>query len=371
MKAVSTVIAIILIILIVIVLAVLMYVFLRGILLETAEAGTISINKTVTILSSCMYIDSAAENKVYLRNCGKGVIASNKLAVYLDDTIMDFEASSEFAYEDELMIIIPKELWRFTLGKHNLRITGPSIQASKSIETFRSDSKAVLAFKFDEGSGTTAFDSSDNDNDGSLKNTTDATCFINGACPDWILGKYGEALQFDGIGDYVVVPHDETLRIDDKNFTIEAWIKTSSTSSPMAIADVYTQRPDMDVGWIFSLDEGKIKLYIGQDSPRYSASALGIRNLRDGLWHYVFGNYNGTHIQVYVDGEIEGNTEFTGNIWYSSDWPDPNKVLHIGLRCDACAPQNKGQQFDGIIDEVRVYNVSFSPYELVMLKLRI
>jgi len=370
MKAVSTVIAVILILLIVIVLAVLMYVFLRRILLETAEAGTVGINKTVTVLSSCMYIESAAENKVYLRNCGKGVIASNKLAVYVDNTIMDLKASSEFAYEDELMVIIPKELWRFPLGKHNLRITGPSVQASKSIETFRSDSKAVLAFKFDEGSGTTAFDSSDNDNDGTLYNGNNV-CSDMPDCPKWVEGKYGGGIQFE-VGtdnDYVRVPHNETLEIDDKNFTVEAWIKTSSTSSNMTIANVYTDDYGPDIGWLFTLEDGKIKLYIGDTSPPATGFAIGTSDLRDGLWHYVFGNYNGTYIQVYADGRLEGIQSYTGEVWYG--YSNPDEVLHIGVKCDACNPLAKGQQFDGIIDEIRLYNVSFNPYELVMLKLRI
>jgi len=366
MKAISTVIAIVLIVLIVIILSALIYVFLFGILIETTETGTVIINKTAVALSSCMYVESAAENKVYLRNCGKGVIAREKLAVYIDGTTTDFETSSDFVYEDDLMVIILNELWRFPLVKHNLRITSPYVQASRNIEILRSDSKAVLAFKFDEGSGTTAFDSSDCGNDGTLKDS-DSSNADGDTPPIWVNGKFGEGLQFDGVDDYVGVLHNDTLDIGDKNFTIEAWIKTSSTSSLMAIADIYTESGDVDIGWLFSLDEGRIKLHIGEDSSNYNFS-IGSSDLRDGLWHYVFGNYNKSHIQVYVDGVLEGIQPYTGDIWYGYTGGD---VLNIAARCDACSPQDKGWWFDGIIDEVRIYDMLFNPHEVVTLKLRI
>jgi hypothetical protein len=45
-------------------------------------------------------------------------------------------------------------------------------------------------WKFDEGSGTVAYDSSGNGNDGNLTNG-----------PTWTTGKIGGALSFDGVND--------------------------------------------------------------------------------------------------------------------------------------------------------------------------
>jgi len=58
-------------------------------------------------------------------------------------------------------------------------------------------------WKFDEGSGTTANDSSGNENHGTF----------NGD-PQWVNGKFGKALKFDGGSDYLDVPDSNSLDIN-------------------------------------------------------------------------------------------------------------------------------------------------------------
>jgi hypothetical protein len=59
----------------------------------------------------------------------------------------------------------------------------------------------VAYWTFDEGSGNIVYDSSGNDNNGT----------INGA--EWDTGKYGPALRFNGQDNYVEVPTSESLEI--------------------------------------------------------------------------------------------------------------------------------------------------------------
>ena len=68
-------------------------------------------------------------------------------------------------------------------------------------------------WRFDEGSGTTAIDSSGKGNTGQ----------IHGA--QWIQGVAGKALRFDGIGDYVSIPHSSSLDISGHEITVEYWLK--------------------------------------------------------------------------------------------------------------------------------------------------
>ena len=76
-------------------------------------------------------------------------------------------------------------------------------------------SQPVLLLELDEGTGTIAHDTSDNGNDGSL---------YNGVA--WVDGKYGKALSFDGVDDYVQVPHNASLA--PPNITLSCWVKLNA-----------------------------------------------------------------------------------------------------------------------------------------------
>ena len=73
----------------------------------------------------------------------------------------------------------------------------------------------VAAYNFNEGSGTSAADSSGNGHTSTLTNG-----------PTWTTGKYGDALSFDGADDYVNVP--DAASLDLTNWTISAWIYPTS-----------------------------------------------------------------------------------------------------------------------------------------------
>ena len=70
-------------------------------------------------------------------------------------------------------------------------------------------------WKFDEESGTSAPDASGAGNDGTLVNTDD---------DEWVSGKFGNALDFDGTDDYVDIVGSESLNLTD-NFSISYWVK--------------------------------------------------------------------------------------------------------------------------------------------------
>ena len=80
------------------------------------------------------------------------------------------------------------------------------------------DPSLVGWWKFDEGSGSTAADSSGNGNHG----------FITGAV--WTKGKTGQALDFDGANDYVRIVVNPALN-NLNAITMAAWIYPSAVSS--------------------------------------------------------------------------------------------------------------------------------------------
>ena len=80
------------------------------------------------------------------------------------------------------------------------------------------DPDLVAHWKLDDGSGTTAIDSSGNGNDGT---------FVGD--PQWVAGKLGGALDFDGDGDYVDFGNDTIFDITDA-FSLTLWINWRATA---------------------------------------------------------------------------------------------------------------------------------------------
>lgn len=76
------------------------------------------------------------------------------------------------------------------------------------------DTNAIVGmWLFDEGSGKTVKDSSDNGHDGEIIGDV-----------EWVKGKFDNALEFPGTdGNYVTVPHEDSLTLTA--FTIAAWVK--------------------------------------------------------------------------------------------------------------------------------------------------
>jgi hypothetical protein len=79
----------------------------------------------------------------------------------------------------------------------------------------------VAHWKFNEGSGNVAHDTSGNGNDGT---------FVGD--PQWAAGKIGGALEFNGSSDYIEVPFSESLRvINQGDFSIAAWFRLNEIPS--------------------------------------------------------------------------------------------------------------------------------------------
>lgn len=198
----------------------------------------------------------------------------------------------------------------------------------------------VSYWKFDEWFGTTAADSADL-NPGAVSGAT------------WTTGKVNGALDFDGTDDYVEVLDSANLRITDE-ITIEAWIKPDT----IATGDYYT---------IVSkyIGQGYYLRIWGDTSARAYVQFMA----KDGLqtdtpiiqtgadnWYHIAGTYDGTVLKIYVNGILVKSYAvlFPGPIPSTAGFP-----LGIGAWSST-----HGWPFDGIIDEVAIYNRALTKTEI-------
>jgi hypothetical protein len=191
-------------------------------------------------------------------------------------------------------------------------------------------------WRFDEGSGSTAYDETDNNNDGTISGAT------------WTTGFSGSALYFHGggqwfDGDVVTVLNSSSLDINGE-FTVEAWIKAEGIDNYLAIVDKYQYQDPISRGFTLYLTTGRLRFGIYSGSHG-SGNCSGTSDLRDTTWHHVAGTWGGGYMRVYVDCQMEGEVAWT------CPPASTTNNLGIGKRLSGWGGY---MPFLGTIDEVRI-----------------
>jgi Concanavalin A-like lectin/glucanases superfamily/Secretion system C-terminal sorting domain len=160
----------------------------------------------------------------------------------------------------------------------------------------------------------------------------------------------GNAMSFDGIDDRILVPHSPAM--NTVQFTVSAWIKTSQ---PTTGAGDYFRIVYKQVGGAqnYSLAVHQNKAHIRFDHAGGPVEANSITNVNDGRWHHIAGVYNQSALQIYVDGVLENSTGSSAIPLTSTD------PMYIGA-----AGNFTTQNYQGIIDELVVYNTALNQTQL-------
>jgi hypothetical protein len=109
-------------------------------------------------------------------------------------------------------------------------------------------------------------------------------------------GKVAGSLCFDGVDDRVEAPDDPELDVDTGDFTIDTWVRTTSTSGIITLVDKRDFAP-FARGYTFFLVNGNLFLQMAtgigssfcSNSPADGCTNYGTSgpNVADGLWHHV------------------------------------------------------------------------------------
>ncbi len=244
-----------------------------------------------------------------------------------------------------------------TTGTYVVRLTASDTaltgydEATITVNPQSSGPNPVDWLKFDEGSGSTASDSSGNGHTGTLYNS-----------PSWISGKYSNALSFNGSSSYCQVA-DFSL---NSSFSVAFWFKPTANS---------LNSPDANYHYMFSWGapevQNDVDIWLVGSAESVSGLALRVSTMDnndsdavvllrdpadihfyDGNWHHLCVTIDKTHGRyVYFDGVSKFHDTTEGG-----DAIDPATNIFIGGRYDL----NSQRFFTGGMDDVRIYNVELS-----------
>jgi hypothetical protein len=213
------------------------------------------------------------------------------------------------------------------------------------------------------------FSGNANDSSGNGNNGT-----VNGATivPDKF-GNANSAYSFNGANSYIYIGKPVPSSIATKSeVTIAAWINPSTYPASGTYGTIVSSQCDSCIaGATISTQGGNghggihggILFQIGLESIGFTVTAYeGTTNVAVPLnqWSHIVATWkSGDTKKVYINGQLVTNwtTILTGNIKYNT-----NTELDIGRQSDY-----PDRYFNGLIDDVRIYNRALSASEILQL----
>jgi len=301
-----------------------------------------------------------------------GTLTDYQILVELNNTNFNFSHAQEngsdirfVASDDETLLSHWIEVWNSTNQSARIWVNVSEVTEGAKIFMYYGNENAsdasdvnatfirvidgvVGAWHFDEGSGNITHDTSGEGNDGTLYdgNTTNDD---GNTPPQWVDGKFGKALEFDGEDDYVEVPDSESLDVTDE-ITVAVWLYLNGTADIRYVVGKSTDE------WVlyFPLDSSTPAVYMEDVSPTRLDAKTSLNLNR---WYHIVFTYDkdaGTNNRkIYINGVLDNQNNATGALGVSTE------PFLVGAY-----DTSPRYIFNGTIDEVHIYNRALSEEEI-------
>ncbi len=212
-------------------------------------------------------------------------------------------------------------------------------------------------WRFDEGEGDIAYDSAGN------RHGT-----VYGA--QWTNGQIGGALNFDGFDDYVGLPDNDPVWLPEYNFTISTWayFNRDPGSSHEVLLDLNcgasTDSANRLGYMVQTTIAGAGKLSFGMYTISSAESLLTDYVLAKERWYHIVALRNGTTQSIYIDGQLDVSKTCSPDPIDFVGGYDDNRINIGRYTVNVGSP---AYHFQGIIDDVRIYDRALSGEEVWQL----
>lgn len=209
---------------------------------------------------------------------------------------------------------------------------------------------AKCHWTLDESTGLYAHDSSANRYHGILHNFEDSREASALTGNKWQQGILGNALTFDGVNDYVTLPAG-MINPAASSFSAFAWVRLDEKAAGyQAILQQVDDATGTGRTWLLRDANDNLQSSIGGTGTTSSLPVFSTV----GQWHHVGLTYNGQIVTLYVDGQPVGSAARTAEACTGIFFLGRHKTSTVN-------------NWDGAIDDVRIYDRSISIEEIRVL----
>jgi hypothetical protein len=202
----------------------------------------------------------------------------------------------------------------------------------------------IAYYQMNEGSGLSTADATGDGYTGTLNNTT------------WTTGLTGlstdHALSFNGTSSDVTFANSPSLS-GTTNFTVAAWIKTTSTAGEVIIQ----QRDANGFNGEYQLavnGNGTVTFYLYNDGYQFDITTT--KTVNNGSWQQITAVRNGSAGTIYING--------VSNATGSGTPLDLTSTITVAIGADI---RDSGGYFKGTMDNVMIFDVAVTPSALTTI----
>lgn len=178
-------------------------------------------------------------------------------------------------------------------------------------------------------------------------------------------GVNGSAFHFDGTNAYVQIP--DAPELNPSNLTVECWVRFDSLDTPGNTGNIGTQymvfkqntRTNVFEGYNLGKHRYAYDLFVWEVSSSGGASIQldSVTAISTNVWYQVVGTRGSNFVQLYVNGQMEVQT----NVTFPQDYG--SLPLYFGTSGESYYDR----KFSGSLDEVSLYNRALSSNEIAAL----
>jgi len=305
-----------------------------------AEIYNETLSKTEYVYSKSGAISYDAWNHVVLSYDGTNI------KLYINGTLQKTAVSSgKMSITDNSPIYIGKytnsQIYKGKMDE--VKMYGKILSDQDVEDSYRSAlNSKLLSLSFNDILGSTVFiDQSGNGNDAICSGTNCPTANVT--------GTVNTAITFDGVDDFITIPHAMSLKPIDK-LTVEMWINPDSGAQSQAWQTLLLNKYSHGLRL---MPNGRLRAEIYNDSLgkiEYIYSKSGA--ISYDVWNHVAMTYDGTNIKLYINGNLVAGKLSSGKMRTTNTSP-----IFIGKYTNS-------QVYNGKMDELKIYGKVLSGIEI-------